>query len=313
MVFDHWELLDKDGNVKKALYPGNHFTVYKEDAVEKIIEQDASGHVIEATYTVTLKPAFVPIGEETTTTITYDPNGGDGEAITLENVKINDGLTAKPANTFTRAGYEFVEWNTQADGSGESFAAGAEIAADLLTRDVKAEGDGKNPVDNILYAQWKCKQYTVKYTDGVEDEEVFEDQITPNLTVLDETPKFKGDDPEREGYRFGGWDPEVSQTIDPSQADEDNVITYTAVWKKLITVDVTFKVVNGSWDDKSGDEAKADITVTLSGIEGEDLKLAEDQIPGVGNTPDPGFKAGDWNPTPDTETAITEDTTYTYT
>jgi hypothetical protein len=77
-----------------------------------------------------------------------------------------------------------------------------------------------------------------------------------------------------------------------------------------ISQTVTFKVVNGSWDD----ETTADKTVTLTGYEGDTLKLTADQIPAVGSKPkDNTCRAGSWDVTPSTETAITEATTYTYT
>ena len=43
-------------------------------------------------------------------------------------------------NTFTRSGYSFAGWNTQADGSGEDYAAGD--AFQLTGQDA------------VLYAQW---------------------------------------------------------------------------------------------------------------------------------------------------------------
>ena len=72
---------------------------------------------------------------------------------------------------------------------------------------------------------------------------------------------------------------------------------------------VTFKVVNGSWDD----DTTADKTVDLEGASGGELKLTEDDIPAVGSKPADTYKAGSWDTTPDTDTAITEDVTYTYT
>ena len=75
------------------------------------------------------------------------------------------------------------------------------------------------------------------------------------------------------------------------------------------TYEVTFKVVNGSWND----ETTTDKTVTLTGYEGDTLKLAADQIPAVGTKPNDTYKAGSWDVTPSTETAITGATTYTYT
>ena len=76
---------------------------------------------------------------------------------------------------------------------------------------------------------------------------------------------------------------------------------------------ITFKVVNGAWDEGEGEAATADKTVTLTGYEGDTLKLSADQIPAVGNKPDDTYKAGSWDTEPGTETAITTDTTYTYT
>ena len=80
--------------------------------------------------------------------------------------------------------------------------------------------------------------------------------------------------------------------------------------RKTISYDVTFKVKNGSWDDGT----TADKKVTLSGWEDEDLALMlkADQIPAVGNKPAEGCKAGGWDRTPDTDTAITADTAYVY-
>ena len=71
---------------------------------------------------------------------------------------------------------------------------------------------------------------------------------------------------------------------------------------------VTFKVVNGLFDD--GDWKK---TVTLTGCEGDTLKLTADQIPVAGGKPYDGYKAGSWDVIPSIETPITGAITYTYT
>ena len=72
---------------------------------------------------------------------------------------------------------------------------------------------------------------------------------------------------------------------------------------------MTFKVVNGSWDDGTA----TDKTVTLNGLEGDTLKLAANQIPAVGNKPADTYKAGAWDVEPSAEAEITAATTYTYT
>ena len=77
-----------------------------------------------------------------------------------------------------------------------------------------------------------------------------------------------------------------------------------------ISQTVTFKVVGGGWNDETltGDQA-----VTLTGWEGDTLKLASGDIPAVGGKPGTGYKAGGWDTAPSTETEITGNPTYTYT
>ena len=99
------------------------------------------------------------------------------------------------------------------------------------------------------------------------------------------------------------------KATDTNYASDNQELTI----KKFISSTVTFKVVNGSWDEGEGDEATAGKTVTITGHEGDKLKLTADQIPAVGNKPNDTYKAGSWDVTPDTETEITAATTYTYT
>ena len=68
------------------------------------------------------------------------------------------------------------------------------------------------------------KGYSVTYTDGVDNVEIFKDQTTI-VPAGDATPVFDGDTPTRDGYIFKGWTPSVSENVTA------NVI-YTAVWEK---------------------------------------------------------------------------------
>ena len=92
-----------------------------------------------------------------------------------------------------------------------------------------------------------------------------------------------------------------------------NLISYQKVQFPAKTVKATFVVKNGSWNDGEGEDATKDKTVILSGVENEALKLSAEEIPAVGSKPNDNYKEGSWDVTPDTETAITQDTTYTYT
>ncbi len=109
-----------------------------------------------------------------------------------------------------------------------------------------------------------------------------------------------------DGYQAGSWD------VTPStETAITGATTYTYIYtqRSSISQTVTFKVVNGSWDDNTA----ADKTVTLTGAQGDTLKLTADQIPAVGSKPNDGYQTGSWDVTPSTETAITSETTYTYT
>ena len=100
-------------------------------------------------------------------------------------------------------------------------------------------------------------------------------------------------------------------TNDGTEVTADDASNYFggAIMKISINPTVTFKVVNGSWDD----DTTAAKTVTLTGYEGDTLTLAASQIPAVGSKPNDTYKSGSWDVTPSTNTAITEATTYTYT
>ena len=83
-------------------------------------------------------------GEESAElTVTFEANGSTEYPV--EGTMAPQTVTAKKdtaltANTFTREGYNFLNWNTAADGTGESYADGATVN---LT------------ADTTLYAQWE--------------------------------------------------------------------------------------------------------------------------------------------------------------
>lgn len=81
--------------------------------------------------------------------------------------------------------------------------------------------------------------YSVTYTDGVDEETVFEDQTTYGLTKGRKTPDFNGGTPPtREDYTFDGWTPEVADTV----GDDTYKIVYTAQWKEIQKYSVTYEL-----------------------------------------------------------------------
>jgi len=101
------------------------------------------------------------------------------------------------ANPFTRSGYTFTGWNTQADGRGKAYAAGNGFR---LVADAKS-----NPVNtSVLYAQWRINRVALKFdpnggTGGYPD--ITADAFTTVTIPADaKEPKVQ-----RPGFRFTGW------------------------------------------------------------------------------------------------------------
>lgn len=67
-----------------------------------------------------------------------------------------------------------------------------------------------------------AEKYTVTYTDGVDGEEIFKDQVY-TVEFGKATPAFNGT-PARDGYTFAGWKPAVAATVTGNA-------TYEATWK----------------------------------------------------------------------------------
>ena len=143
--------------------------------------------------------------------VIFDKNGGDTEAD--PRIMVQDKVDGAvnhfdlPTTNPTRSGYDFMGWNTKADGTGDAFTATTDVSSNIT-----------------VYAQWKdSTTYSVTYKDGV-DGTVFADQTTAGLHVGDTTPAFSGT-PTRSGYTFTGWQPSVAATV------TDNAV-YTAQWTK---------------------------------------------------------------------------------
>ncbi|MFC3801520.1 S-layer homology domain-containing protein [Cohnella sp. GCM10012308] len=126
--------------------------------------------------------------------VTYDGNGSDSGVTPADSSSYEQGVTASVygnTGSLAKTGYTFAGWNTQADGSGTDYAAGA--AFTMGTADV------------TLYAKWtKNPTYTVSYqgngatsgsapadSDYAEGVTVSVDGNTGNLA--------------RTGYTFAGW------------------------------------------------------------------------------------------------------------
>ena len=126
--------------------------------------------------------------------------------------------------------------------------------------------------------------YTVTYTDGVENEEVFADQVYSDLRKDSTTPAFNGT-PTRTGYTFAGWEPEVAETVTANA-------TYTAKWTpveptredifKALNGLVTVTCINRFWKDGNKNMDCGQVQYgAMAGIVGQDYTLEEGENAGT--------------------------------
>jgi uncharacterized repeat protein (TIGR02543 family) len=148
--------------------------------------------------------------------VTFDKNADDATGATAsEKVTYGEPAKALTTNGFTREGYEFSGWNTEATPTstnpGTSYADEAPVSN--LTADLK------------LYAQW-TKQCTVTFdTDGGSAAPVAQ-------TVLaGSTVQEPNSDPTKTGYEFQGWQLD-GKTFDFGTKLTDS-ITLKAAWTPI--------------------------------------------------------------------------------
>ena len=151
--------------------------------------------------------------------VTYNGNGNDGgNAVTDAKAYIPGATVTVQKNTFTKTGYQFTAWNTQANGEGTAYTETFTMA--------------KENVD--LYAQWtkdesatKKASYSVEYykDENKDDTQTVQQDIwvgdnilTVNKEAINTTDKYAG-------YVFDKTDPE---TIPDTIADKGVIKVYYA-------------------------------------------------------------------------------------
>ncbi|GAE28673.1 chitinase [Halalkalibacter hemicellulosilyticusJCM 9152] len=132
----------------------------------------------------------------TTLDLTYDANGAEDGwlADTQEYTypKYKD-ITVQGEDGLTKRGYTFVGWNTEADGSGETYREGDTFSLGI-------EGV-------TLYAQWSVNQYELRYDGNGHDEGSAPEteEVTYGSAVVVADPHTLS----RTGYTFVGWNTEA--------------------------------------------------------------------------------------------------------
>jgi len=203
-------------------------------------------------------------------TVTYDPNGGSGMLFLAGGITNSHTVLTVESVGFSRTGYTFKGWNTQADGGGTTYAPG-----DILT-----------VTSNItLYAQWEeeviGQHYTVAYDPNGGSGMLFlAGGITNSHTVLTvESVGFS-----RAGYTFKGWNTQADGGGTAYAPGEimtvTGSITLYAQWKEQILYNVIYDS-NGGSGTAPTESPKA---------EGENFAAATNTF-----TAPAGLRFGEWN------------------
>ena len=196
------------GNVRYVFGPDTKLKINGEFVNYKRYEGDASDGSDGTMWVLTdltMTPEAGGTAPSEKYTVTYT-DGVDGEEIFKDQTYTVEAGKATPAfnGTPTRDGYKFIDWSP--------------ALTDTVT-------------GNVTYtAQWEkltpAETFTVTYTDGVDNEEIFKDQ-TYTVESGKATPAFNGT-PTRKGYTFAGWKPAVAATVTGNA-------TYEATWKSNTT------------------------------------------------------------------------------
>lgn len=176
-----------------------------------------------------------------------------------------------PENTFKQNGYNFVGWNTKADGTGTAYS-------DKET--VKNLAD--SPTEVFLYAQWEAHCYTVAFNANGGTGDMADSSLAYDVRAYLPENKFT-----RKGYKFAGW----SETSDGEIKYKDKEYVLN------ISGDAASKTLYAVWTPNTyniafnGNGGESDIDVQAIKY-GESTELKGD-----------GYKRGyelkEWNTKPD--------------
>ena len=165
----------------------------------------------------TTSTVYIPVQND----LVIDPNGGKYKNKTTK--YIARGITNHETYNVDipeKEGYALWKWELVSEDNGAEVVDRTHIIMGDSDTEVKAiyyEDVNNNKIPDI-------EEYrTIRYTDGLANEEIFEDQVTEKLFDGDNTPLFNGSTPVRRNYLFIGWDNEVTEKVNGSKI-------YTAVW-----------------------------------------------------------------------------------
>ena len=241
-------------------------------------------------------------------TVKYDLNGGNADGVDYGDATYLCGSTAKAKEAAHRHGYVFQGWKAE-DGT-------VYQVHDVITVNQ----------DILLTAQWTKQtglSYTVRYLEENTNKVLKQETVVNNMTFGDVVNSLdhKAD---IEDYLFVYANPETL-TIDTEAgkniiylyytldtvgggADGDDSDNIPDKYQKKIT----FKVVNGAWNDGAATDKIVYVTLMANG-KWDENGTAVLPVPAVGEKPATNFQEGQWEAMPPQTVSGTEALAFTYT
>ena len=262
---DNNEIPDKPNTIVKYYYTiehytenldGESYTKVDEDIIKDVLAGTETSYTAKEDYTgftfdddkTENKGAKVPTNNNLVIKLYYTRNLNTKYTVEYYyqiNGEYKDTTAIKETRTGTTGETVSVTENdkNQLTYNGKKYVFDQEYPKNILSGNIAGDG-------NLILKLYFKQQFTVRYTDGVENETIFEDKVTSGLNYNDDTPKF-GNDPVRIGYEFMKWTPEVEEKV---TADA----TYIAQWqakKYQYTVNYYY---NGKIDPEAGINEEAE-------------------------------------------------------
>ena len=206
-------------SANRFTFAGRHFDGWSTTPNGGVVYTDAVRVLnLAAKGSVTLYAQWSP----NSYTVAFDANGGTGamNAVTA----YCGSQTALPACTFTRAGFSFNGWTTQADGRGKAYADGSAVQ-DLTT------ADGGRVT---LYAQWAPYSFGIRFNANGGSGTMANESMVQGKPKALTANKFT-----RTGYTFAGWNTRADgsgtafankQMVTVQAGEEGALVTLYAQW-----------------------------------------------------------------------------------
>ena len=197
--------------------PNNHTVTFVDGLTHETITQQQVNHgesAIPPSYPV--HTGYTPTGwdktasnitADTTITVNYRANNytikfdknSYRAAGTMPDMQMEYGQSETLSrNTFTLAGSSWLNWNTEANGSGRTYTDGQQVS-NLV------DVDGG---EITLYAQWMLNSHTVTFVDGLTHKTITQRQVNHGESAT--PPAY----PVHTGYTPTGWDKTTSNITD---------------------------------------------------------------------------------------------------